>query len=135
RGSAAYIYFDFYNGAASTEQCQRLLSTIKQVKQKPVKTLVFMGGEDFFSNGIHLNCIESADSPADESWANINAIDDVVREIINSPEHLTIAALRNNAGAGGAILPLACDRVVIRSGVVLNPHYDNMGLYGSEYWT
>src|SRR5690606_36067177 len=49
--------------------------------------------------------------------------------------HLTIAALRNNAGAGGAILPLACDRVVIRSGVVLNPHYENMGLYGSEYWT
>lgn len=136
RGPAAYIYFDFYNGAASTEQCQRLLHTIRDVKtQKDVKTLVFMGGEDFFSNGIHLNCIEAAESPADESWANINAIDDVVLEIINSPNHLTIAAVRNNAGAGGAILPLACDRVVIRDGVVLNPHYDNMGLYGSEYWT
>lgn len=135
RGSAAYIYFDFYNGAASTEQCKRLLETIRKVKKTPVKTLVFMGGEDFFSNGIHLNCIEAAKSPADESWANINAIDDVVLEIINSPEHLTIAALRNNAGAGGAILPLACDRVVIRDGVVLNPHYNNMGLYGSEYWT
>ncbi|MCR6651447.1 MAG: enoyl-CoA hydratase/isomerase family protein [Cellvibrionaceae bacterium] len=79
--------------------------------------------------------MEAADNPADESWTNINAIDDVVLEIINSPNHLTIAALRNNAGAGGAILPLACDRVVIRDGVVLNPHYDNMGLYGSEYWT
>lgn len=135
RGSAAYIYFDFYNGAASTGQCKRLLDTIRAVKKTPVKTLVFMGGNDFFSNGIHLNCIEAADSPADESWANINAIDDVVLEIINSPNHLTIAALRNNAGAGGAILPLACDRVVIRDGVVLNPHYDNMGLYGSEYWT
>lgn len=136
RGAVAYIYFDFYNGAASTAQCERLRRTIAQVKQQPaVKTLVFMGGEDFFSNGIHLNCIEAANSPADESWANINAIDDVVREIIDSPDHLTIAALRNNAGAGGAILPLACDRVVIREGVVLNPHYDNMGLYGSEYWT
>lgn len=136
RGSAAYIYFDFYNGAASTEQCKRLLSVIRNLKnQKWVKTLVFMGGEDFFSNGIHLNCIEAAGNPADESWENINAIDDVVLEIINSPNHLTIAALRNNAGAGGAILPLACDRVVIRDGVVLNPHYDNMGLYGSEYWT
>lgn len=136
RGPAAYIYFDFYNGAASTEQCQRLLHTIRDVKkQADVKTLVFMGGEDFFSNGIHLNCIEAADSPADESWANINAIDDVVLEIITSPNHLTLAAVRNNAGAGGAILPLACDRVVIRDGVVLNPHYDNMGLYGSEYWT
>lgn len=136
KGAAAYIYFDFYNGAASTEQCKRLLQAIRQVKnQAGVKTLVFMGGEDFFSNGIHLNCIEAAHSPADESWANINAIDDVVLEIINSPNHLTIAAVRNNAGAGGAILPLACDRIVIRGGVVLNPHYDNMGLYGSEYWT
>lgn len=136
RGAAAYIHFDFYNGAASTGQCRRLLEVIRKVKkQAEVKTLVFMGGEDFFSNGIHLNCIEAADNPADESWANINAIDDVVLEIINSPNHLTIAALRNNAGAGGAILPLACDRVVIRNGVVLNPHYDNMGLYGSEYWT
>jgi putative two-component system hydrogenase maturation factor HypX/HoxX len=135
RDAVAYIYFDFYNGAANTEQCERLRETIVQVKRLPVNTLVFMGGEDFFSNGIHLNCIEAAESPADESWANINAIDDVVKEIIDSPNHLTIAALRNNAGAGGAILPLACDRVVLRDGVVLNPHYDNMGLYGSEYWT
>jgi len=135
RDAVAYIYFNFYNGAANTQQCERLRETIAQTKRGPVKTLVFMGGEDFFSNGIHLNCIEAAPSPADESWANINAIDDLVREIIDSPNHLTIAAVRNNAGAGGAILPLACDRVVIRDGVVLNPHYDNMGLYGSEYWT
>jgi len=33
-------------------------------------------------------------------------------------------------------LALAADRVLARSGVVLNPHYRNMGnLYGSEYWT
>lgn len=134
-GSVAYIHFNFYNGAASTEQCRRLKSVIAEVKRGSAKTLVFMGGDDFFSNGIHLNCIEAASSPADESWANINAIDDVVLEIINSPDHLTIAALRNNAGAGGAILALACDRVVIRGGVVLNPHYQNMGLFGSEYWT
>lgn len=136
KGSVAYIYFDFHNGAANTEQCVRLKSVIAETKQEPsIKTLVLMGGEDFFSNGIHLNCIEAAVSPADESWANINAIDDVVLEIINSPNHLTIAALRNNGGAGGAILALACDRVAIRSGVVLNPHYENMGLFGSEYWT
>lgn len=135
QGPVAYIYFNFYNGAANTEQCRRLRSVIEEIKRSSVKTLVFMGGEDFFSNGIHLNCIEAAVSPADESWANINAIDDVVLEIINSPDHLTIAAVRNNAGAGGAILALACDRVVIRSGVVLNPHYQNMGLFGSEYWT
>ena len=132
---AAYIYFDFYNGACSTEQCQRLQKTIAEVKQQDVKTLVLMGGEDFFSNGIHLNCIEAAPNAADESWHNINAIDDVVNEIINTPNQITIAALRNNAGAGGAILALACDHVVARDGVVLNPHYKNMGLYGSEYWT
>jgi putative two-component system hydrogenase maturation factor HypX/HoxX len=33
-------------------------------------------------------------------------------------------------------LALAADRVLARSGIVLNPHYRNMGnLYGSEYWT
>ena len=40
------------------------------------------------------------------------------------------------AGAGGVFLALAADRVWARQGVVLNPHYKNMGnLYGSEYWT
>ena len=48
---------------------------------------------------------------------------------------ITVAALRNNAGAGGAMMPLACDSVWAREGVVLNPHYQTMGLYGSEYWT
>lgn len=132
----AYVHFDFYNGAASTEQCLRLKQKLISLKQQAtIKTLVLMGGEDFFSNGIHLNCIEAAANPADESWSNINAIDDVVKEIIDCPNQVTVAALRNNAGAGGAILALACDKVVIRDGVVLNPHYDKMGLYGSEYWT
>lgn len=131
----AYIYFDFYNGAANTQQCLRLKQRLAQVKASKAKVIILMGGEDFFSNGIHLNCIEAASDPALESWQNINAIDDVVEEIINTPNQLTAAALRNNAGAGGAILALACDKVIIREGVVLNPHYANMGLYGSEYWT
>src|SRR5262249_49891810 len=33
------------------------------------------------------------------------------------------------------MLALAADRVYAMSGVVLNPHYRSMGLYGSEYWT
>jgi putative two-component system hydrogenase maturation factor HypX/HoxX len=50
--------------------------------------------------------------------------------------HLVIAGMRGNAGAGGAILAVAADRVYAMSGVVLNPHYRSMGeLYGSEYWT
>ncbi|WP_225766846.1 enoyl-CoA hydratase-related protein [Inquilinus sp. Marseille-Q2685] len=132
----AHIEFDFYNGAMSTEQCDRLAETLRAVKRRDdVRVIVLMGGQDFWSNGIHLNCIEVADSPALESWRNINAMNDLVREIILTPDKITVAALRTNAGAGGAILPLACDVVVARSGVVLNPHYQTMGLYGSEYWT
>ena len=41
-----------------------------------------------------------------------------------------------NAGAGGVFLSLAADEVWMRDGVILNPHYKDMGnLYGSEYWT
>lgn len=134
-GAAAYLYFDFYNGAANTEQCIALRQRLVELKNSNVKAIVLMGGEDFWSNGIHLNCIEAAANPADESWRNINAIDDLVREIIHCPRQVTIAALRNNAGAGGAIMALACDQVIIREGAVLNPHYRNMGLFGSEYWT
>ncbi|XCP56776.1 enoyl-CoA hydratase-related protein [Methylocystis echinoides] len=94
------------------------------------------GGRDFFSNGIHLNIIEAAPDPALESWRNINAIDDLVCEILNTMSHIVIAAMTGNAGAGGAMLALAADRVVARESVVLNPHYRSMGgLYGSEYWT
>jgi putative two-component system hydrogenase maturation factor HypX/HoxX len=85
---------------------------------------------------MHLHCIEAADSPADASWANINAIDDLARDILTTDSHLTVAALQGNAAAGGVFLALAADRVLARSGIVLNPHYRNMGnLYGSEYWT
>lgn len=135
QGDVAYVHFDFYNGAANTEQCQRLVACLKEVKAGPSKVVVLMGGENFFSNGIHLNTIEAAADPALESWLNINAIDDVVKEIIHSPNQVFLAALRNNAGAGGAIVALACDKIIGREGVVLNPHYQNMGLFGSEYWT
>lgn len=135
RGDVAYVYFDFYNGAANTQQCIDLKNQLITLKSTDVKVIVFMGGEDFWSNGIHLNCIEGSADPALESWQNINAIDDLVLEIINTPNQMTVAALRNNAGAGGAIMALACDKVVVRSGTVHNPHYQSMGLYGSEYWT
>jgi putative two-component system protein, hydrogenase maturation factor HypX/HoxX len=135
------LSFDFYNGAMSTGQCQRLLAALREVKQRGTRVLLLMGGEGFFSNGIHLNCIEAAahradDSAADESWRNINAMNDVALELITTTDRLTIAVLRGNAGAGGAFLALAADEVWAHRGVVLNPHYKNMGnLYGSEYWT
>jgi putative two-component system protein, hydrogenase maturation factor HypX/HoxX len=135
-GDVAYIYSPFHNGGMSTEQCRLLLSVYQHVATMPVKAIVLMGGEECWSNGIHLNHIEVADSPADESWLNINAIDDLIHQIITTLDKLTISAVAGSAGAGGAIMALAADRVFAREGVIFNPHYKNMGeLYGSEYWT
>jgi putative two-component system hydrogenase maturation factor HypX/HoxX len=131
-----YLHFDFYNGAMGTIQCQRLLQAYRWALTRPTRVLVLMGGADFWSNGIHLNLIEHAESPADESWANINAMNDLAEAIIRTESHLTVAALQGNAGAGGCFLARAADQLWLRDGVLLNPHYKNMGnLYGSEYWT
>ncbi|GAB1393855.1 hydrogenase maturation protein [Rhodocyclaceae bacterium] len=131
-----FLHFDFYNGAMGTRQCERLTEAFRWARGRQTKVIVLMGGRDFWSNGIHLNLIENAESPADESWANINAIDDLAEAIIRCETHLTVAALGGNAGAGGCFLARACDRVWARDGAVLNPHYKNMGnLYGSEFWT
>ncbi|MFZ2854379.1 MAG: hydrogenase maturation protein [Rhodocyclaceae bacterium] len=131
-----FLHFDFYNGAMSTRQCQRLQAAYEWARMRPTQVIVLMGGSDYWSNGIHLNTIEAAESPADESWANINAIDDLAEAIIGSESQLTIAALQGNCGAGGCFLARAADLVWARDGVLLNPHYKNMGnLFGSEYWT
>lgn len=135
-GDVAYIYSHFHNGSMSTEQCQLLLSVYQHVATLPVKVIVLMGGEECWSNGIHLNHIEVAECPSDESWLNINAIDDLIYQIITTLDKLTISAVAGSAGAGGAIMELAADKVFVREGVIFNPHYKNMGqLYGSEYWT
>ncbi|HXZ04140.1 MAG TPA: enoyl-CoA hydratase-related protein, partial [Ktedonobacteraceae bacterium] len=136
RQEVGYLHFDFYNGAMSTEQCQRLREAFLRIRLRPTKVIVLMGGTDFWSNGIHLNVIEAATDPAYESWRNIQALDDLVRDIITTDSHLVIAALQGNAAAGGVMLALAADAVYGRKGIVLNPHYKGMGnLYGSEYWT
>jgi putative two-component system hydrogenase maturation factor HypX/HoxX len=135
-GGVGYLHFDFYNGAMSTEQCEALLRAYRHAAARATRTLVLMGGREFWSNGLNLMTIEAAASPADESWRNINAIDDLAEAILTTTDKLTIAALQGNAGAGGVFLALAADLVLARRGVVLNPHYKNMGnLYGSEYWT
>jgi putative two-component system hydrogenase maturation factor HypX/HoxX len=131
-----YISFNFYNGAMSTSQCTRLRDAFLHARSRPTRVIVLLGGADFWSNGIDLNAIEACADPAAESWRNINAIDDLIFEILNTMSHFVIAGLRGNAGAGGAMLALAADHIYARSGVVLNPHYRSMGdLYGSEYWT
>jgi putative two-component system hydrogenase maturation factor HypX/HoxX len=134
------LYFEFYNGAMSTRQCIRLQKALVWAKQRPTQVLVLMGGHDFWSNGIHLNVIEAASlsggSAADESWHNINAMNDLALELITTANQITVAAVGGNTGAGGCFLARAADQMWVRSGVMLNPHYKNMGnLYGSEYWT
>ena len=110
-------------------------------------------GGSYFSNGIALNTIESHTSPGEETWANINAIDDIVEFLVSdthaersgfmsavSPGQslcqrgiITVACMRGNAAAGGVALAAACDITAAASGLVLNPAYRAMGLHGSEF--
>lgn len=128
------VSFDFYNGAMSTDQCLRLSAALRYAVEQDTRVVVVRGGE-VFSNGIHLNVIESAPHPELEAWRNINAINQVCREIIRCTGQLVVASVGGNAGAGGVMMALGADRVLVRSGVVLNPHYRTMGLFGSELWT
>ena len=133
-GGVGVLTFDFYNGAASTGQCHRLAAALRTAVAQDTQVLLLQGGP-VFCNGIHLGVIEARRDPAAEAWRNINAIDDVCREIITCTRQLVVAAVGGNAGAGGVMLALGADQVLLRAGVVLNPHYRTMGLFGSEYWT
>jgi putative two-component system hydrogenase maturation factor HypX/HoxX len=134
--AVGYLHFPFCNGAMGTAQCAALRDAVHRARARPTRVLVLLGGPDFWSNGIHLNVIEASLHPAEESWRNINAMNDLLREIIDVDRQITFTAMQGNAGAGGAFLALAADRVYARDGVILNPHYKGMGnLYGSEYWT
>jgi putative two-component system protein, hydrogenase maturation factor HypX/HoxX len=137
RAGVGYLHFDFYNGAMSTEHCHRLLEAYRYARsRRRTRVIALMGGSDFFCNGIHLNVIEAADDPSEESWRNLRAITDVVREVVETDTHLVVSALAGDAAAGGVAFALAADHVVAREDVVLNPYYRHMGdLYGSEYWT
>lgn len=133
-GRVGELTFEFYNGAMSTEQCQRLSEALRWAKAQDTSVLLVRGGRGSFSNGVHLNVIQAAPEPGLEAWANIQAIDDVCQEMLTARQ-LVVSGLTGNAGAGGVMLALAADLVFARGGVVLNPHYKTMGLYGSEYWT
>jgi putative two-component system hydrogenase maturation factor HypX/HoxX len=135
-GAVGVVHFPFYNGAMDTARCEALRAAVAAAKARPTRVLMLAGGPDFWSNGIDLNPIEASGHPAEESLRNIDAMNDLVREIVTAHDQITIAALQGNAGAGGCFLALATDHVWARVGVVLNPHYKSMGnLYGSEYWT
>ncbi|HJS94200.1 MAG TPA: enoyl-CoA hydratase/isomerase family protein, partial [Solirubrobacteraceae bacterium] len=137
KAGVGYLNFDFYNGAMSTDQCRRLREAYLYARsRRTTKVIVLAGGSDFFSNGIHLNVIEAAENQGEESYYNLHAIDDIVRDILETDSHITISALSGDAAAGGVPFAVSADHVVAREDVVLNPYYQHMGgLYGSEYWT
>ncbi|MFI7705555.1 enoyl-CoA hydratase-related protein [Nonomuraea sp. NPDC049480] len=128
------VSFDFYNGAMSAEQCRRLGAALRYAVAQDTRVLVVRGGE-VFSNGIHLNVIEASRHPELEAWRNINAMNAVCREIVRCTRQLVVTSIGGNAGAGGVMMGLGADRVIVRDSVVLNPHYRTMGLFGSELWT
>lgn len=135
-GDVAIIRFPFLNGALSVARAKALEAAIRDAAAGPARAILLTGGPEFWSNGIDLGTIEASSSPADESWAAINAIDDVCLAMLEARDKWVVAAMRGNAGAGGVFMALAADEVLARETVVLSPHYKNMGnLYGSEYWT
>ncbi len=115
----------------STGQCERLAAAVRTAAAADTRVLVLRGGPSF-ANGIHLNVIHAAARPEAEAWRNIQAIDDVCREIITCTGQLVVASVGGNAGAGGVMLALGADRVLVRAGVVFNPHYRTIGLYGGD---
>ena len=135
RDEVGYLSFDFHNGAMSSQQCVRLKYAIEQVVQEDIKVLVLLGGSEFFSNGIHLNIMEDSKKSDEDGWSNIHSMNELVKSILLRDEVLVVSALKRNAGAGGVFLALSADYVVARNGIVLNPHYKTLGLFGSEYWT
>jgi len=134
KGRVGYLGFDFYNGAMSAEQCVRLKYAVETLREE-VDVLVLKGGENFFSNGIHLTILEDSKKRGEDGWSNINAMNNLIASILFSDDILTVASFGANAGAGGVFLGLACDFAVAREGAVLNPHYKTLGLSGSEYHT
>ncbi len=134
RDSVAYLCFNFHNGAMSAQQCIRLKYAFEFLKEES-EVIVLIGGMDFFSNGIHLNILEDSKKQGEDGWSNINAMNDLIKSILEADEVVTVASLARNAGAGGVFIALACDCVVAKKDVVLNPHYKTIGLSGSEYHT
>jgi putative two-component system protein, hydrogenase maturation factor HypX/HoxX len=130
-----YLHFDFYEGVMNTEQCIRLRDAILEVLTAPTRVLVLLGGASFWSNGIDLRVIEASENPAEESWHNINALNDLILTIVTATQKLTIAAVHGHASAGGVAFAAAFDKICMRNGALLNLNYKSMGLFGSEYWT
>ena len=61
---------------------------------------------------MHLCKIASNDNIQQKAWRNINAIDDVIKTMLRMKDKVTVAVVRGNTGAGGAMFAAACDLVL-----------------------
>ncbi|CAE7187178.1 unnamed protein product [Rhizoctonia solani] len=118
-GRAAYVYFDYYNGAFMTHQCEQLLRALRWATHPDrgdLKFLVLMGGS-YFSNGIALNTVEGSEDPSLEGWKNINAINDVV-ELVVSDSSVPAKRLAKNPKVADAFKPLFRGPSLAERGIV-----------------
>ncbi|KAG8715807.1 hypothetical protein FRC11_014802 [Ceratobasidium sp. 423] len=118
-GKAAYVYFDYYNGAFMTSQCEQLLRALRWATHPDrgdLRFLVLMGGS-YFSNGIALNTVEGSEDPSLEGWKNINAINDVV-ELVISDSSVHAKRLAKNPKVADAFKPLFRGRSLAERGIV-----------------
>ena len=97
-----YVHFEFYKRCHEHPAMHAPPGGLPTRPPTPTKVILLMGGSDLWSNGIHLNVIEAADQPHEESWSSINAMDDLVHEILDTDSHVVVSALAGNAGAGRA---------------------------------
>ncbi|WP_432983234.1 enoyl-CoA hydratase-related protein [Dactylosporangium sp. CA-233914] len=129
------LVFAPYNGAVDVAWSRRLAGALRKALAQDTRVLILRGALDTWCNGIDLNAIEASDDPAMAAWASIRAINAVCRLIVQHTGQVIVAGVSGNAGAGGVMLPLGADLVAARDGMILNPFYADMGLYGSELHT
>ncbi|OGH01163.1 MAG: hypothetical protein A2600_10820 [Candidatus Lambdaproteobacteria bacterium RIFOXYD1_FULL_56_27] len=135
-GPLGHLHFEAFNGAMDLEFCQDLTQAYQTLAQTPeVKVILLWGGKDFFSNGIDLVTIHQQYNPTILAYKNLKGLNQLIRLILATTDKLVIAAMQGPAAAGGVMLALACDLRYAQTGLVLNPHYVNLGLCGSEFWS
>jgi putative two-component system hydrogenase maturation factor HypX/HoxX len=135
-----WLDFDFHNGAMSERQCLRLRDALRWVRSRATQVLVLAGGRSSFPTAS--TCTTSRRRSASTATARPTprgapSTPSTTWRWKSSRSPTASPSPRCRAMPGrAAALALAADEVWAHEGVVLNPHYKNMGnLYGSEYWT
>jgi putative two-component system protein, hydrogenase maturation factor HypX/HoxX len=135
--NVATLRFPLYNGVMRLDQAQRVREAfVALTRRDDVAVIVLSGGGSFaFHNGMDFNSIHASVNPFGTAWATMNAMNDLVRDMLTCTSKVVISAISGSASAGGVMSSLASDLVWTHGDVVFNPHYKAMGVHGSDYWT